>query len=398
MRFAALIFLLLAACDVPPVKPSADLRQQTSSSRIEGNVVLTTKARGNVVVFLFDASRPPPPAGTGRPLSFTVISEDTLFHGAAAGSSGPFTAPFAFSLVNEGTYLLRGFLDRDTCASGATPCKPSDFVPWYGVTGEPNAGDVGGAQVDALTLATQTVTIAKDEHGELNSIDNVTVSFADSATVPVDRPAFIVASSVPAGPITKLTLQSKPIDEGAIHEAKPAFLVRLVDDNADGVPDDANADGVPDIWPRVFLRKISPLVPSGLVDENDLDRDGVLDETGVHYTHADGTDDDTPDAVVLAAGIDPTPFLPLLFDNTGVPSFAPIPANELTVIVQPRAFDAANRSQLVPLKSIPAGDYSVTILQFTGQTWRLPNELEPSVAPGVGLPSVDGQDFFFTEP
>ena len=78
----------LTACDAPPVYSGADKRQSgAATGRIEGEVVVSTAARGKVVLFLYDAARPPPPTGTGRPLTFTVVSRDAVFAGAADGSA-----------------------------------------------------------------------------------------------------------------------------------------------------------------------------------------------------------------------------------------------------------------------------------------------------------------------
>ncbi len=124
--------VLATGCEPPPVVPTADHRQNQELSRIEGHVVVRSRARGNAIVLLYDADRPPPPQGSGRPLSFTVIRAEDLFGPALAnpGSSGPFTAPFTFSLVAPGRYLLRGFIDVDTCHAGAWPCHGPDFIPW----------------------------------------------------------------------------------------------------------------------------------------------------------------------------------------------------------------------------------------------------------------------------
>lgn len=386
-RALVLLAVLTFGCEPPPVRPSADLRQQQESGRIDGNVTVVSKARGNVIVFLFDAAHPPPPAGTGRPLSFAVIPEKDVFGNAPDGSAGPFTAPFTFSLVEPGSYLVRGFVDAN-----------HDFIPWYDVTSQPNTGDVGGAAVNPLTEAAELVTVSLNEESQEITPGTTSVSFSDTAKVPVDRPAFFVAQSAAQGPMTVLTLKSQPIDDGVVHEPRPAFLIRLVDEDGDGVPDDTNQDGVPDLWPRVFVRKVADAVPTGLIDENDLDKDGVLDESGVDYLHADGTQDGQPDVVLLAAGINPQPYLAQLFDTNGAPNFAPIPMNEVSLIIRPIAVDASNRAAPAPLKTVPTGHYAITVMNFTGQTWRVPNELQAALAPKLGLPSVAGQEFLFAVP
>lgn len=385
---------LLASCEPPPVYSTKDRRQNTQASRIEGEVVVQSRTHGNAVVLLYDEARPPPPQGTGRPLSFSVVPAEKLFAGAPEGGGGPFTAPFAFSLVAPGRYLLRGFLDR----------APSDFLPWYGVTAEPNAGDVGGAAVDALTRLPRVVEIPAEG---LTPATGVTVSFADSAAVPFDRPAFKVTGlghfNPAAGQPLVLELTSQPIDEGEVHQPRPMFLARYVDDDADGVPDDANRDGVPDFWPKVVVRKLAD-TPFRLHDENDLDKNGVLDAEGADYEHVNPASgatvpaDGKPNLVVLAAGFAPDEVVALLTDGSGLPRMTPVPTSKLHLVVKPMALDASNPAALAPLKSVPPGRYAIVVMQLTGQTWRLPNELSPQVAPKLGLPSVESQAFVIEVP
>jgi hypothetical protein len=173
----------------------------------------------------------------------------------------------------------------------------------------------------------------------------------------------------------------------------PAFLVRFVDENGDGVPDDANGDNVPDLWPRVVVRKLADW-GTGLTDENDMDNNGQLDPQGIDYVRSDGTKDGEPDLVVLAAGLTHVDSLiAQLTDDQGRPRMdAVLPMQELNVTVLPRAFDARDPSAPpVPLQSMPPGRYAVIVIQSTGQVWRVPNELAPGLAPTLGLPSVESQ-------
>ncbi|MBZ4421090.1 hypothetical protein [Myxococcus sp. RHSTA-1-4] len=391
--------LLGLGCEPPTVVPTADGRQNTRNARIEGSLVVQSRARGNAVVFLYDADRPPPPQGTGRPISFTVIPAEQLF-GPALGTDapGPFTAPFTFSLVPAGRYLLRGFIDADTCGGAAAqPCHRPDFIPWYGVTSEPNAGDVGGAAVDPTTGVPLTLEVTADADGQPQPLTGVSVSFSDSARVPLDRPAFQVQGDPTMGSAMKvLRLQRLAIQDGAVDQRPPGFLVSYVDANRDGTPDDANADGMPDFSLRVVVRKLAEGLHS--VEENDLNRDGVPDATGVDYMHADGTQDGNPDVVVLAAGLVPDPLIAALTDEQGQPRMQPVVVQELQLAVRPLALDARNPAAPAPLREMPRGRYAVVLIQSTGQTWRVPNELDPAVAPGVGLPSVESQAFVLEVP
>ncbi len=400
--------MLATGCEPPPVVPTADRRQNQQLSRIEGNVVVQSRARGNAIVLLYDAERPPPPQGSGRPLSFTVIPAEQLFGPSLGDTStaGPFTAPFTFTLVAPGRYLLRGFIDVDTCRSGAQPCHGPDFIPWYSVTGEPNAGDVGGAAVDAITRAPRLVEVAAGPDGALQATTGVTVSFSDSTSTVPERPAFQVVGDSrldPAAGPKRLELRPLQVREGVVDVRSPALLVRYVDEDGNGVPDDANGDGQPDLWPKVVLRKLTDgqglTETQRLADENDLDRNGLLDSEGVDYTRTDGTSDGLPDQVVLAAGLAPDPaLLDALRKPDGTPRMEPVAVPSLGVLVLPRALDAREPRNPVLLQSVPRGRYALTLVQFTGQTWRVPNELSPLLATERGLPSVESQSFVLEVP
>ena len=321
------------ACDHPPLYPGSDNRQVTASARIEGTVVVNTAARGNVELFLYDAARPPPPTGTGRPKSFLVLEQATVFGNAVPGDVGPFTAPFAFSLVLPGTYLVRGFVDAN-----------SDFIPSFAVTSEPNQGDVGGSAIDA-SRNPRTVEVTADALGMPQAAVDVRVAFSDALKLPVDRPAFAVTPSTatlgPTGTTLELSvLPLSPASDPFILEPNPIFLARLVDTNGDGTPDD--------FWPHVVVRKLS--AQSLLADENDLDKNGILDTDAgfADYEHVDPMTgeipaDGAPDLVVLAAAFDHN-IAGLLSADGGVRS-DPLPVPKLTLHISPRALDVSDAAQ-----------------------------------------------------
>jgi hypothetical protein len=391
---ALLTLLALAACDPPPVYGTADRRQNTSLSRIEGSVVVNSKVRGNVIVLLFDILRPPPPTGSGRPVTFAVVSREAVFGTAGENDTGPFVAPFAFSLVPAGHYTIRGFVDGN-----------SDFVPWYDVTSQVNTGDVGGGAVEPSTKAFRDVRVEVN----LPALD-VPVSFSDTAQVTLDRPSFSVFGTtgltlVPAEGPKVIELDLLPLNDGLIHQSRAAFLAKFIDDNMDGVPDDANGDGVPDLWPKVLVRKLSAVEGATLLDENDLDHNGVLDTGGADYDHVNPTTgavipkDGKSDAVILAAGFDPTNLAPALVDSmTGMIKTVPTAVPKLNLVIKPLAVDISDPTAPQILKTVPPGRYAITVVNLTGQTWRLPNELSPGIAENFSLPSVMSQNFVITVP
>jgi hypothetical protein len=386
--------VLACACGTPPVFAGSDRRQNTAVGRIEGSLVASTAARANVVVLLFDADNPPPPVGSGRPLSFAVVPKEALFTNAAAGSVGPFIAPFAFSSVRAGRYLIRCFLDAN-----------EDFIPWYAITAETNAGDIGGGAFEA-NRQSRVITLTESPAGSVSAALDVPVVLSDELRVPVDRPVFEVAPAATSATLTpsglSLELRSKAINDGRVIQPNPVFLVRYVDDNQDGMPDDANQDGKPDVWPKVVVRKLSVNtdIPT---DENDLDRNGVLDATGIDYEHVSASGqsiaaDGKPDAVVLAASFDVSAIASQLVDAAGKAKVAPTPQVSLKLMIAPRAFDVSNPKVPEALRALPKGKYSITVVQSTGQTWRLPNELGPPFNEGRGFAPVAAQGFVIDVP
>ena len=142
-----------------------------------------------------------------------------------------------------------------------------------------------------------------------------------------------------------------------------------------------------------------------LLDENDLDKNGILDAAGEDYEHVNPMTgaaipaDGKPDAVALAAGFDPTELAPLLMDPmTGLVRQTPVPVGRLKLVIKPVAVDISNPAAPQPVKSLPKGRYAITLLQLSGQTWRLPNELQLGIADKFRLPMVVSQGFVIEVP
>ena len=79
-------------------------------------------------------SAPPPPLGTGRPVTFAVVPRAALFTPGAP--DGLRSAPFVISQVPAGRYTVRAVLDVD-----------GDFDPFALTRASATRGDVGGLMV-----------------------------------------------------------------------------------------------------------------------------------------------------------------------------------------------------------------------------------------------------------
>lgn len=404
--------LLLSACEAPPVVATADKRQGASLGRIDGNVVVTGTSRGNVIVLLYSVDNPPPPQGQGRPVSFTVVPENVVFPPGATGA-GPFTAPYALSLVPPGRYHVRGFVDVRGCGQSpfnmvpACAQKEPDFIPWYNVTAEPNQGDVpGGALVNPLAPAPElrVITVGGqaeedvdgDGVGDPAAASGVTVTFAEvTGGVIPSRPAFRVMNVNPTGPATEpatgnrfpsadpdkqhvLALQPEAIVGTSVLQAAPAFLARFTAFAPNnGPPLDLNGDTLPDVWPRLVLRKLA---------------DGEAGSIGTF----------SAEPHVLAGTVVPTkPFF--MLDGSGnyvldannqrIPRRDTFPVTELMLAFRTVQLDVTDPSKPVPTGKPATGRYALVLMTSSGQTWRVPNELHPNYAAGMGLSPVASQGY-----
>ena len=70
------------------------------------------------------------------------------------------------------------------------------------------------------------------------------------------------------------------------------------------------------------------------------------------------------------------------------------------VIIEPQALDITDPAAPVPLTSVPPGSYAVYLVQLSGQTWRVPNELAPilTTLTGFGVQGVASQGFAVVVP
>jgi hypothetical protein len=350
----SLIAILTTACGyTAPLDPNAELGDNTLS----GTVVLShTDTLGPVMVLVYDAETPPPPSGTGRPLSLATVPAERF----NTDLNGLLSAPFAVPNLPDGEFLLTALMDVD-----------QDFHPIIagGTLAGGTCGDlVGGYVTDVLDPVLATISVSG---GTLH--DQISVPLARELVV--ERSAFTLpdssildralAGSNPTQP------QTFSLNATAIHSAAgldltgpfdgtdpcdTSFHVVLVDADLNGIPDPHHdpslaAMGLLDVWPRIYLQYL-----------------GETDEGEAYLGQA-----------VVA---------PTLLTHPDLILNAPLLLNQLTAMWLPGALhlQSGGRESVItnPL-TLPAGEWAVSVVSLTGQTWTVPNGLAGFESVGLGF-------------
>ena len=302
-----------------------------SSPGIAGAVTVSPPAgyagppSGNVVLLAFAAARPPPPAGTGSPLGVAVVPK-------ALVAAGHGTAPFRIASLAPGDYLVIALYDPDASFGPErfrATITSRDLVSAPTPVTVPAAGD----GMATLTVG-QPPTLRGDGTGPALDPPAFRADTGPTMSQDAHLPAHFHLRAHPLSPALLPAFAGR--EEGT------TFTAQLVLD-ARGHPVDANGDGLPDLLPRVFVRKLA-----------DDDAAGLRDETR---------------PIFLPAAVNPLPLLPLLAGG------ARVATTDLDVVVQPLAVDLSDPAHPTPLPELPAGRYSLTVVNATGQSWRTPNEL-----------------------
>ena len=329
------LLIVLAACSwSTPEDPDAP----EVLNVIAGEVVVTgAPAVAPTYVLVFDAADPPPPAGTGSPITFSSVP------GAAytGDSAGVQAAPYSTSRIPDGSWILSALLDVD-----------GDFQPLLSSNAGATCGDWVGAHV--VDLATGEIAPVDVSGGIL--LDDVTVTVGVEMTT--ERPAFTLETARVSQSVAEtqfITLVSTGIYSSILELTGPfdgtaacdtMFLFYAPDADGDGQPDPhpnpaLAAAGALDVWPRVYLQYLG----------EDL-------EAGESWA---------AEAVVYP--------LPLL--SGAVALGVPTPVISLDAIWIPAAIHTLGdgSEETVSAPSLPVGAWSVTVVSITGQTWTLPNEV-----------------------
>ncbi len=352
MRAPIALPLLLVGCAwQAPLDPDASL----PANSLSGTVVYSgSDAPSDVVVVLYDADDPPPPSGTGKPVTFATVPASDF----TADADGLRSASWDLAPVPDGSWLISALMDMD-----------GDFHPLLTATAGATCGDIagpylqslsgtdlspvtvkGGLLVDDLTLV---LGLRYDiERPAFQYADNVVDQGSSAAiTDPTDdSEIFVIQSTAVQSELTEIT---GPLDVSSA-KADPcdtAFYLHFLDEDGDGEADlhwldDYAALGVRAAYPRVYA------VFRG--------SDEVPLEPGEMY----------------AVEAIPDPFLR---DGVGgdIPTGAIVPVTELRVAFAPGAqhFLPDGSVDVVYAPFLPDGEWDITVVQETGQTWTVPNEL-----------------------
>lgn len=311
---------------------SVSVPASLSTGSISGTLTVNGAITG-AYVFAYDSSNPPPPAGTGAPVSGDYHSALEFQNNAVQ-----YTLP---NLPATKSYIVTAVADT----RGDFALSPQLFAA------APGEGTLAGKFAGLVTLS----SAAPQATG---------IDVTAAASLPA-RPSFTIASGVTfkdAVTPERLALHATQVLTAASAVSPeahaPSFLVSYRGCDANGAPVDSDFDNLPDLYPRVLVVK--------------------LGATGI---------EPDPAGIVIPAAIDPTRF------TLGACSAGTVvPASDLSVILSPVAVNAS--LQAMP---IPAGRYGVVVMQSTGQTWRLPNELsllDPAAAELV--PSLASQGAVIT--
>lgn len=281
---------------------------------LEGALTLPEGAAGDAWVFLY-APGEGFPGAPATPKAVTAVSALRL------GAGDP---RYVLAAVPPNPYRLWGFLDADR-----------SFDPAVDVLAQPGAGDrvAEGQEINVQPGLRQGFPLAVR-----GAVADEPPAFEVDGT-----PAEVTLDDLPGVP-TAVTVTASDVG-GRLDRRHVGFRVGLVDEDGDGLPDDADGDRIPDLWPRVFLRW--------------LPRPGQ---------QRPGT------TTVRPAVFDPTPFLAEL----GRDVTRTVLADRLQLFVLSQAQEltqGAGRTEVRFLAEAPAGDYQLVALARTGQYWLMPNDL-----------------------
>lgn len=383
------------------------------ANAISGDVVFAGLGPvGPTYVTVFSAANPGPPIGTGAPLTFVAVPGGAY----TGGQAGLQTAPYALTRIPDGAYLLTALMDLD-----------GDFNPFASALAGATCGDWVGAHLQDLVL--QQPAPVEVSGGKV--LDEVTVVVGQPMTT--ERPVFtfvgtpqldlgdilqglayplfrLRASAVdvafsptfpltlgpvcapdPAFPCDPTLAPACPCDAATLAPCQTALWPLLVDADLDGVVDPYPAEaqaaaGLLDVWPRVYLAYTGELAEF-TVDGVTYPERWVAEafpmagEIGAAAAYLGAP----PGVAAAAFGPIGAPFPVTELSITFAPIFRHYHAAGAMGVDANGPFDLVDLTTGLPPDTVPAGQWSVTLVSYSGQTWNLPNEAAALGAVDQGL-------------
>jgi hypothetical protein len=385
-----MLALILACAYQPPLAPSDDYPETVSLS---GQVVLTSGSAdgletfdtgdstierrvGHVVIYAADDL--PPPSGFGSPLDLATLPSSAWSVGSGSGLEGVVSAEWSISGLPTGRYVVSALIDND-----------GDFNPFPQLSdfaGGATCGDQLGAYlVDAESGTPLPLDVQAPEH-----IEGLSILVSEPLTT--ERPAFVLDTIGTDGTLPHQDLAKKfsptgladlPNFEltlaatGVVHpklslnhpgavDCPTLFTVMTVDADGDGVADPhpveaAASVGAPAMWPRVLFRLL--LDEEGNPVEETWLSEGVIDfRPNEAVGSVPGREQALAEDWVLPALMTPN---------------LPIGTSELPVLWTGQAAQLTDEGlgEVLTGGDIPGGTWGVIVMNHTGQSWVMPNQL-----------------------
>jgi hypothetical protein len=351
--------ILLPACEAfPRVDPSVE---DVPGSVVQGTVMVgdDVAAPAPTILLMSAADDPMPPRGTGSPVTFATVNAGD-FGPAGEGVLG---APFAFTGVTPGDWLILGLMDVDR-----------SFHPAVSALATPTCGDLSGWNLGVTPDASAGITVDEQVRlqgivvGPLRRIDGPQpiASVSGSAALVPNESVRLIAVGVHAAFGDSLRLDVPDPGQAGEDGCEAGFRFERVDADGNGSADaSALLPLVEDRWPRAIFQWMGTPI--------DTDDDGEPDD----FDRGDVGDD-----VTIAAIGDPAPTHDLPAPGVQVD------LSELDVRFTGfgQRIDPDGTSTILAGGDLPAGAWSLTLVSRQGQIFMLPNELDDTLAMSRALP------------
>jgi hypothetical protein len=387
MYRSALALLLLSACDYEVyVDPDA----KAPLNVITGTIVVAGLTEpSDTIVLVFPGNNGPPPGvaggltNTGQPITFAVVPGSEFTTG---NTDGTMSAPFYLTGLADNSYIVTALIDLD-----------ANFHPLVDFMGGSTCGDMTGAHVSDLLAGTLApIDVSGGTHtsdiaifvGVQNTWGRPAWEF-DSETPPkitrqiaIDDPEATQSYKIHTAGISAFQPFeglppyeiAGPLDVDAWdgeQTCESTFVMNPRDLDGDNLPDPhpdiPPTPNVHDIWPRVFVSYLGEPQADGTFVNTRPEGEtwagaGVINPTNVFFGFWPLNQFTPSDEMEVIWVPGAKRFYTALEGGT---------CDSETHIYDP-VMNQCVETVTNPL-DIPAGAWGVTVMQYSGQTWTIPN-------------------------